>query len=298
MGMGEDLYRDYPAARNIFDQADDILDFDLAKLCFQGPGEELNLTEKAQPAVLTVSIACLEALKAQISGFNFQVEAVAGHSLGEYTALVAAGALEFASALRLVRKRAQFMKEASTENPGGMMAVIGLSPEQVEKICGESRGIVQIANLNCPGQVVISGDTKSLEWAGERAKEAGARKVIGLAVSGPFHSSLMKSAAEKSAGEIDVVEVRVPGVPFLANVKGDFLCEPFLIKESLVRQIDSPVRWEDSMRKILERGIKSFLEIGPGKVLTGLLRRIDRTAIAYNVGDSQSLVQTVEAVSK
>lgn len=300
VGMGEDLYRDYPAARNIFDEANDILGFDLTKLCFQGPRQELDLTQNAQLAVLTVSIACLEALKLQISDFRFQIEAVAGHSLGEYTALVAAGSLKFASALRLVRKRGQFMKEASKENPGGMMAVIGLSMEQVEKVCEESQsqGVVQIANLNCPGQIVISGDRKALERAGEKTKEAGARKVVNLAVSGPFHSSLMRSAAEKSAGEIEAIEVQVPEIPFLSNVKGDFLREPSRIREALVRQISSPVLWEDSMRRILERGIKSFLEIGPGKVLTGLLRRIDRTVTVYNVGDSRRLRQTVEAVSK
>lgn len=300
VGMGEDLYRDYPAARNVFDQANALLGFDLAKLCFQGPSQELNLTEKAQLAVLTVSIACLEALKSRISTFNLQIEAVAGHSLGEYSALVAAGSLKFASALRVVRKRGQFMKEASRENPGGMLAIIGLGLEQVEKVCEETQGqgVLQLANLNCPGQIVISGARKALEQAGEKAKEAGARKIVSLSVSGPFHSSLMKSAAEKSAGEIEAVEVQIPGILFLSNVKGDFLREPSRIREALVRQISSPVRWEDSMRRLLERGIKSFFEIGPGKVLTGLLRRIDKTVTVYNVGDSQSLERTVSLVTR
>ena len=298
VGMGEDLYRDYRAARHMFDQANDILGFDLAKLCFQGPQQELDLTQNAQLAVLTVSVACLEALKFQISDFRFPVEAVAGHSLGEYTALVAAGSLGFASALRLVRKRGQFMKEASAENPGGMMAIIGLSLEQVEKVCevSQSQGVIQIANLNCPGQIVISGDEKALERAGEKAKEVGARKVVNLAVNGPFHSSLMKGAAEKLAGEIETIEVRFPEIPFLSNVKGDFLHEPSRIGEALVKQVDSPVRWEDSMRRILDKGIRYFLEIGPGKVLTGLLKRIDKTVTVYNVGDGKSLERTVDLV--
>ncbi len=299
MGMGEDLYKSYPAARDIFDQANDLLGFDLAKLCFRGPEGELDLTEKAQPAVLTVSIACLKALNSQLSTLNSQLEAVAGHSLGEYTALVAAGALEFAPALRLVHKRGQFMKEASEENPGGMMAIIGLSREGVEKVCEESpnEGVVQVANLNCPGQVVVSGSREDLRRVGEKAKEAGARKVVSLAVSGPFHSSLMRSAAAKLAREIETLQVRVPEIPFLANVKGDFLSDPSRIKEALISQVSNPVCWEASMRKILAKGIKSFLEIGPGKVLTGLLRRIDRTATIYNVEDKGSLERTVDSVT-
>jgi [acyl-carrier-protein] S-malonyltransferase len=298
VGMGEDLYKCYPVARDIFDQANDLVGFDLARLCFRGPEEDLDLTEKAQPAVFTVSVACLKALNSQLSTLNSQLEVVAGHSLGEYTALVAAGALEFAPALRLIHKRGRFMKEASEENPGGMMAIIGLSREGVEKVCEESpsEGGVQLANLNCPGQVVVSGSREALKRAGEKAKEAGARKVVNLAVSGPFHSSLMISAAEKLAREIETLQIRVPKIPFLANVKGDFLSDPSRIKEALINQVSNPVRWEASMKKMLKKGIKSFLEIGPGKVLTGLLRRIDKTAIIYSVGDKESLRQTVKAM--
>ncbi len=300
VGMGEDLYQGYPVARNIFEQANSILGFDLTKLCFQGPGEELNLTENAQPAVLTVSVACLEVLKPRISDLGFQIAAVAGHSLGEYTALVATGSLGFAQALKLVSKRGQFMKEASRENPGGMTALIGLSREEGERICRESRdrGVVQIANLNCPGQIVISGSREALELAGKKAKEFGVRRVVSLAVSGPFHSSLMKPAAEKLAREMETVQMQAPEIPFAANVKGDFLQDPSGIKEALVSQVSSSVLWEESIRRMRDKGIKFFLEVGPGKVLTGLMKRIDKTAVIYNVEDGKSLRETGEAVRK
>ena len=298
VGMGEDLYRDYPAARSIFEQANDILDFDLAKLCFRGPGEELDLTHNAQPAVLTTSMACLEVLTQRVPVGRCRWEAVAGHSLGEYTALIAAGSLKFTSALRLVRKRGQFMKEASEENPGGMMAVVGLNRDQVENICREIREFVRVANLNCPGQIVVSGERKALLEMEKRAKEEGARKTVNLSVSGPFHSFLMKSAAEKLAREMETIEFRTPEIPFLSNVQGDFLSGPSEIRESLLRQVDSPVLWENSMRKILEKGTKTFLEIGPGRVLTSLLRRIDKTVTVYNIGDGKSLGKTVDLVTR
>lgn len=297
VGMGKDLCGLYPSARNIFDQADNILGFNFSKLCFHGPDSELNLTENAQPAVLTVSIACLEILKSLTSAAFFPVAAVAGHSLGEYTALVASGSLEFSQAVKLVRNRGRFMKEAAENNPGGMTAVIGLDRDRVEEICGESSidgDMVTVANLNCPGQIVVSGTGRSLEQAEEKFKQTGAGKVVRLAVSGPFHSSLMESAAGKLADEMKNVEFKSPDSLFLPNVEGDFLSDTSRIKELLIKQIDHPVLWEDSVRKMLGCGITQFMEIGPGKVLTGLLRRIDKTATAFNIGDEESLKKTIE----
>lgn len=298
VGMGEDLYKNFPVARQVFGEASDALGFDLKRLCFQGPKEKLDLTENAQPAVLVTSIACLRVFEGRLPINGYKLEAVAGHSSGEYSALVAAGALGFPEAVKLVRSRGQFMQEASRTNLGGMAAIIGLGLKGVEKVCeeGQGRGILKIANLNCPGQIVISGEKEAIEWAKKRAKEEGAKKVVSLAVSGPFHSPLMKSASERLAQELQDTEINRPKVPFPANVLGDFISDPSEIKSALIKQVHGPVLWEKSMRSAVGRGINSFVEIGPGKVLRGLLRRIDKSLRCYNVEDRESLERTVEGL--
>ncbi len=325
MGMGEDLYKNFPIAREIFEEASRALDFDLKRICFQGPKEELDLTENAQPAVLATSIACLRVFEHRLSATGYKLEAVAGHSLGEYSALVAAGALRFSESVKLVRRRGHFMQEASRANPGGMAAIIGLTLKEVQKVCeeGQRKGVLKIANLNCPGQIVISGEKEALEWATrrvlpvtrksaaserhcltavfrrkERAKEKGAKKVVSLAVSGPFHSPLMESASEQLAREIEAADIHRPQIPFLANVPGDFISEPSEIKSALIKQLSSPVLWEKSMRSAVEKGINSFVEIGPGKVLRGLLRRIDKRLRCYNVQDRESLEKTLDGLKE
>ncbi len=287
-GMGKELCQEYLEAAAIFQQADEALGFSLSRLCFEGPQEELNLTANTQPAVLTTSAACLAVLKSMGGPVPC---AVAGHSLGEYTALVAAGSLVFEDAVRLVRKRGQYMQEAVPVGAGGMAAILGLSTELVAEAClqASAAGVVEAVNLNCPGQVVIAGDTAGLEAAGPLLKAAGARRVAPLPVSAPFHSSLMIPAGKRLAADLEQVIIADPQIPVVANVSADLVCTGQEVKESLIKQVYSPVRWEECILKIISLGVDTFIEVGPGKVLSGLIKKISRDVTILNVEDSASL---------
>lgn len=279
VGMGKDLYNTYDVAKETFEQANRALGFDLAKLCFEGPFEELTRTENCQPAILTVSIAALKAFTSKNN--KYEPKAVLGLSLGEYSALVAAGAIAFGDAVRLIRLRGQFMDEAATKYPGRMVSVIGLSPDKVEALCDEAG--CEVANLNCPGQVVISGSNESIEKAAGLAKEKGAPKVIPLQVSGAFHSSLMSEAGQRLKEEITKVTFFEPEIPIISNVNATPETDPAFIKENLIDQVSCTTRWEASIRYVAATKITQFLEIGPGKVLKGLLKRIDPALLVHNI---------------
>lgn len=279
VGMGEDLYRRSPAARKIFDLGNELLNFDLSALIFKGPVEELTKTINCQTAIFTTSLACLEALRAE--HLDIQVKFSAGLSLGEYSALAAAGALSFADGLQLVRLRAEYMEEAARTNPGGMASVIGLALPAVEEICAQSGA--EVANLNCPGQIVISGSVSALKKAETLAKAGGAKKVIPLKVSGAFHSSLMAQAAEKLAQVLSKVDIQPPQTTVISNVTAKAESAPGEIRDNLIRQITWRVLWEDSVKFMSAGGVGDFLEIGPGKILNGLSRKINPALKVYNL---------------
>jgi len=284
--MGEDLYQAFAESKAVFDQADKVLGFSLSRLCFQGPQQDLAETCNSQPAILTVSMAAYAAFQAASS---VQRPAfVAGLSLGEYSALVAAEALSFRDALYLVRRRGEFMEEAARENPGKMLSVIGLGLPAVRKICQESK--TEIANINCPGQTVISGGRQEIEKAQALAEGQGAKMTVLLEVSGAFHSSFMQGAALKFSPEIEKVKISAPKIPVVSNVTARPAASAREIKENLVKQVASSVLWEDSMRFILSAGVKNFLEFGPGKVLKGLLRRIDPQARVTSIENKNDIL--------
>ncbi|MEE8162784.1 MAG: ACP S-malonyltransferase [Anaerolineae bacterium] len=295
VGMGRDLHEAYPKASAVFDKADEILGFPLSKLCFEGPKEELDDTINTQPALLTVSVALLRMLELDQLG----PVTVAGHSMGEYTALVAAGALDFADGLKLVRERGRVMKEAGERNPGRMAAVIGLDAGTLEGICQEASfqlpaSIVQIANYNSPGQVVISGHKEALECAMELAGERGAKRVIPLAVSIASHSPLMQPAAEAFATIVAQVDFRQPRVPVVANVTAAPITTVAEIREELVEQLTSTVRWVESVQYMIAQGVTTFVEIGPKNVLTGLIKRISKEVRVVSVEDMASVQQFID----
>jgi [acyl-carrier-protein] S-malonyltransferase len=284
-GMGKDLYDNSPEAKAIFDKAENILpDLNLKKLCFEGPIEELTQTANSQAAILTVSIAALEAL-----GHRFKPVCCAGLSLGEYSALVACGSLEFSDAVRLVRRRGELMEQAAKNNPGVMASVLGMSADDLKEVCRNSGA--EIANLNSPGQIVISGRKEDVQKAMALASEKGAKKTILLNVSGPFHSSFMKEAALEFRKELDKTKFSVPGIPIVSNVTADYEKGVDEIKENLVKQLCSTVRWEESVIKISREkpSCSAFFEIGPGKVLKGLLRRINPDLVVYNIETSEDI---------
>lgn len=290
-GMGKDLYENFVQAREVFDKADAILKFDLKKLCFEGPQEELSTTKNSQSAILTASIAALRVFEASPLYATFAPKFSMGLSLGEYTALVAAGSISFEDALLLVRKRGEFMEEASKKNPGKMACVIGMDIHMVEELC---KGFgCEIANLNCPGQIVISGKTNNVELFASMAKDKGAKRVIMLDVSGPFHSSLMTTARDKLKEYIDNVRIAPPVIPFISNVDAKVQADPEKIKENLISQVNSRTLWEESMRLVIRSGVKTFLEIGPGQVLKGLAKKIDPKLEVKNIGTSQDIQQPV-----
>jgi len=284
VGMGRELAKAYPEARDIFDRASDALGMDIATLCFEGPAEELNRTSLCQPAILTVSIAALEAWRA--CGGDGRAKATAGLSLGEYTALVYASALTFEDAVRLVRKRGQYMEEAGRENPGGMVTLLGLERERVNDAVEDANhhGIAQVANLNCPNQVVVSGTNSAIDWLVKHARDFGALRAIRLTVSGAFHSRLMQPAGERLARALQDVAISQPHVPVISNVSAKSVRSAAEIRGLLVDQLTHPVLWEDSMRFLLSQGIRQFAEAGPGKVLAGLLGRIDPSADVRSIG--------------
>ncbi|MFH1406775.1 MAG: ACP S-malonyltransferase [Candidatus Omnitrophota bacterium] len=281
VGMGRDLYDSITACRDIYERANKILGFDVAKLCFEGPIEELTRTHNSQSAIMVTSIACLEAFKNNAKG-KYMPKFAAGLSLGEITALVAAGAIGFEDGVALVRKRGMFMEEAANENPGKMAAIMGLDIKDVEKICAQAA--VEIANLNCPGQVVLSGKAENIGRAAALAKENGAKRAVILEVSGPFHSSLMEAAGRRLADELEKIKITAPEFPVISNVTAKPEVSPDEIKHNLIVQVSHSTRWEESVRYIISQGVSIFFEIGPGAVLKGLLKRIDEAAVVHNVG--------------
>jgi [acyl-carrier-protein] S-malonyltransferase len=289
VGMGEELTNASAAARRVFAEADQTLGFALTKLIFRGPADELEDTINAQPAILATSIAALEALRERLAerGAAITPAMVAGHSLGEFSALVAAGALDFRVALRLVRERGQLMKEAGEESPGGMAAILGLDDDVLAGVCAEAspEGIVVLANANCPGQTVISGQVAALERAMALAKERGAKRTTRLGVSIASHSPLMARAAARFAGFVAATPLRDPRVPVVGNVTAAPLTSVADIRDELSRQIASPVNWTGSVRAMIEAGVTTFLDLGPGQVVNGLIKRIDREVATLGTGD-------------
>ena len=282
IGMGKDLYSSYPEAKKVFDEANDILGFDIRKLCFEGPLEELSQTENSQPAIMVHAIAALRVMEKYKK--DFKPICTFGLSVGEYIAFVASGAVSFPDGLMLLRKRAMFMQEASRINPGKMAAIIGLDMDKVDDVCRASGA--EVANLNCPGQVVVSGSNSAIEKVSTLATEKGATKAVVLNVSGGFHSSLMEPAVEKLRKELDNIKINKPSIPMICNVLPKFESDPDLIRENLLTQLTHKTLWEDSVRFAAKSGINTFFEIGPGKVLKNLLRRIDRKLKVENFDTS------------
>jgi|YNPNPStandDraft_1061719.scaffolds.fasta_scaffold00076_20 [acyl-carrier-protein] S-malonyltransferase len=287
VGMGRDLSENVTVAGELFERADSELGFVLSELCFNGPEEELKQTVNTQPALYVVSAAAFEAA----ASVGLAACCAAGHSVGEYAALYSAGALEFEEGLRIVRRRAELMQEASERFPGTMAAILGLSPEEVSDVVSKASnsGVVVAANFNSPVQTVISGEAKAVEQASAIALEMGAKRVVPLNVSGAFHSPLMQSAADALAAELDNVEVTAAAVPVVANFTADFETEATDIKTNLARQITGSVRWVESVRRMTDAGVEAFVELGPGNVLAGLIKRIVPEAEVVSIGDSASL---------
>ncbi|KAA9025910.1 ACP S-malonyltransferase [Niallia endozanthoxylica] len=297
VGMGKSLAETYQPSNDFFVKADKKLEYPLTKLIFEGPQSELTLTSNAQPALLTTSIAIMEYFKQSGITPNY----VAGHSLGEYTALVAAGAFSFEEGVYAVHKRGEFMELAVPNREGTMAAVLGLDSDKLEAVTNEiseSGHLVQLANINCPGQIVISGTRKGVELGGIKAKEAGAKRVLPLEVSGPFHSELMKPAAEKLRAVLDEMNITDAKVPVIANVSASEMSNAAEIKEKLIEQLYSPVQWEKSVQKMLDLGVTTFIEIGPGKVLSGLVKKVSRTAVTYAVSDEKTCQEVMEALKE
>jgi len=290
--MGQDLAQASPTARAWFDRANAALGYDLASICFHGPEAELTKTEQAQPGIFLVSWIAFELLKERVPGLSFQ--AAAGLSLGEFTALTAAGAMSFEDGLRVVRQRGRFMQEACEATQGGMAAVIGLEEAATREVCAQA-GVV-LANLNCPGQLVISGAMEKIGSACELAKAKGARRALPLPVAGAYHSPLMASAQPKLAAELEQVALTAPTVPVISNVIARAHEAPAAIRGRLVEQVTSSVRWEESMRYLLTEGFTRFIELGPGAALSGFMKRIDKSAQVLNVANLASLESTVSAL--
>jgi [acyl-carrier-protein] S-malonyltransferase len=291
VGMGQDLAEKFPSAKSWFDRANAALGYDLAAICFHGPEAELTKTENAQPGIFLVSWVAFQLLKEHVPHLKF--EATAGLSLGEFTALTAAGALNFEDGLRVVRQRGKFMQEACDVTRGGMAAVIGLDEAPTREVCAEA-GIV-LANLNCPGQLVISGEADKITKACELAKARGAKRAIPLTVAGAYHSPLMASAQPKLAAELALAKLVPPAVPVISNVTAQ--AHGADISAKLVEQVCASVLWENSMRHLLAQGFTRFIELGPGTALSGFMKRIDKTAQMLNVADAASLEATVKALS-
>ena len=293
--MGKDLAEKFPVARRVFEEADDALGFAISRLCFDGPAEDLQLTENTQPAILTVSVAAFRAMsEAGISAPAF----VAGHSLGEYSALVAAGTLSLPDAVRTVRARGRYMQEAVPVGTGAMAAVLGGELSEIQRICAEvsENQVCSVANLNSPGQVVIAGNTEAVDRAVEGLSGV-AKRVIKLKVSAPFHCALMKPAQDRLAADLERLEFREPAMPVVTNVDARATTAPNELHDALVRQVSAPVRWVESMQLLVEQSVGTFVEAGPGKVLSGLIRQISRDVKMLNVEDAASLEATKPALA-
>ena len=293
VGMGKDLAEKFPSAKNWFDRANAALGYDLVNICFEGPEADLTKTENAQPGIFLVSWVAFQLLKEQVPSLKF--EATAGLSLGEFTALTAAGAMSFEDGLRVVRARGQFMQEACDATRGGMAAIIGLDEVLTREACAEA-GVV-LANLNCPGQLVISGEAEKIAKACELAKAKGAKRALPLTVAGAYHSPLMASARPKLENELAKIKISSPVVPVISNVTAQAHGDATEISVRLVEQVTSSVLWENSMRYLLAQGFTRFIELGPGTALSGFMKRIDKSATMLNVADAASLEATAKAIS-
>lgn len=289
VGMGQDIYEKNAQAQQIFDEADEVLGYSLTELCFHGPEESLRLTANTQPAILTTSIALYRALQERLP---LTPDFVAGHSLGEYSALVVAGAMSFRDAVATVHKRGTYMEMAVPAGLGAMSAVMNLARDRLDEVCrsvSKEGHVVEPANYNSPGQIVISGHASAVKEAGEKAAEAGARRVIPLSVSGPFHSSLMQPAGERLQAALDEVSIEDAQVPVVANVTARAIHQANQIRELLIKQVASPVLWEDSVRFMMNQGVTTFVEIGPGNVLSGLVKKVDRKVKTISIQDMETL---------
>ena len=298
VGMGKSLADDFALCRETFAEADDAIGESLSRLCFEGPEDQLLLTENTQPAILAMSIAVYRLARSR----GLEPAFAAGHSLGEYSAHVAAGTLSFADALRTVRRRGQYMQEAVPVGTGAMSAILGLDAPDVESACAQARDdgaddVVTPANYNAPGQIVIAGHAAAVARAGEAAKAKGAKRVIPLAVSAPFHCPLMKPAEQRLAPELRAVTAQDPAFAIVANVDAEPKRNAASAIEALVRQVSAPVRWEDVVKRLIAEGVRTFVELGPGTVLAGLIRKIDGSVTAVSVENSQSLDQALAAVA-
>ena len=292
--MGLDLCQNFPVARQTFEEADAALGFSLSKLCFEGPAEDLQLTANTQPAILACSMAAYRVLAER----GIEYAYVAGHSLGEYSALVAAGSLPLADALRIVRHRGLYMQEAVPVGAGAMAALLGIGIEKIEEICrAAAQGeVVSPANINTPEQIVVAGHAAAVKRVMEQALAAGAKRAIPLPVSAPFHCSLMRPAQQRLAPELAAIPFKDLAVPLVNNVRAELIRTGTEARQGLIDQIPSPVRWEPSIRRLLDAGVTQFVEVGPGRVLTGMMRQIDRSAAATNAEDSKSLEKTLAAL--
>jgi [acyl-carrier-protein] S-malonyltransferase len=290
IGMGKELAEHFPVAEETFVEANDALGFDLRGLCFNGPEEDLRLTANTQPSILTVSIAALRVLKQEV---GWEADYLAGHSLGEFSALVAADAMSFHDAVRMVQLRGRFMQEAVPVGVGGMAAILGLERAQVEELCQRAAEgkVLTPANFNSPGQIVISGHLEAIQRGIAVAQEMGAKRSVILQVSAPFHSPLMEPAGERLKGELAEIQISDVKIPVITNVEAEPNTSKDRVRALLVRQVSSPVRWEDSMNRMLELGVGRFVELGPGTVLLGLLRRINGTGEMFHLEDLASLAQ-------
>ncbi len=295
IGMGKDLFEKFPIARQTFEEADDALGYKLSQLCFDGPEDQLRLTEITQPAILTASIAALRVLETRIPKPAF----VAGHSLGEYSAHICAGTIAFADAVRTVRNRGKYMQEAVPVGVGAMAAILGMDLDKVTAVCREAseNEVCEPANINSPEQIVISGNTAAVERAAKLADERGAKRAKLLPVSAPFHCSLMKPAQDRLEVDLNALKMQKPDYPVACNVKAVFVTDELRARDTLVRQVTGSVKWEQCMRLLIAQNVNTFIEVGPGKVLCGLMRQIDRSKTCLNVGDETSLTKTLEQLA-
>lgn len=294
VGMGKELYENYPICQSIFKQSSDSINIDLAHMCFEGPSDELNKTENTQPAIVTMTLATLEIIKQH----NIKADVAAGLSLGEYSALTYSGVFDISDVIPLVKKRGKYMQEAVPLGEGKMTAILGLSQEKVLEACkeGSKFGIVEAANFNCPGQIAIGGQIKAVDIAAEKATELGALKTVTLPVSAPFHTSMLSSASEKLAQELKSITLGNMDIPVMTNVTAEYIKNTDEIKSLLERQIKSPVLWEQTVRNMIADGVDTFVEIGPGKTLGGFVRKVNRKLTVLNVEDIKSLNKTVETL--
>jgi [acyl-carrier-protein] S-malonyltransferase len=295
VGMGKDLAQNHEIARRTFEEADEVLGYKLSQLCFEGPEDQLRMTEITQPAILTVSIAALRVLESSLPKPSF----VAGHSLGEYSAHVASGTISFADAVRTVRNRGKYMQEAVPVGVGAMAAILGMELAAVTAVCNDAAQgeVCEPANINSPEQIVISGNTAAVERAARLADERGAKKAKILPVSAPFHCSLMNPAQDRLKVDLDAVTLNKPVYPVACNVDAELVTENLRARDTLVRQVTGSVKWEQCMRLLIDRGVQTFIEVGPGKVLWGLMRQVDRSKTCLTVGDEATLAKTLERLT-